>query len=248
MNKVIFKFNLFALSFLISGSSVAKPTHVPNIVNSINTTFANELGLNVDDKIKQENFDEVAPTSQKLNQYPKKDFLSLQGGVNGGGGNQIGDQLYDLYEGSRHTISEQEILSKIDSRLKALDVLPRFVDLLKNLVTKRRWYFVDQPLINLPPSYTGIYQRTEQVAIQTTQTVLIDINLYKKMNPQSQLALFVHEILTTYYLDRTHGEAAEELSPANVRAAVRLIMAEPLPEPEDLSNQIDSLGFGKFYP
>ncbi|MGZ3747674.1 MAG: hypothetical protein ACXWRE_09890, partial [Pseudobdellovibrionaceae bacterium] len=157
MNKVIFKFNLFALSFLISGSSVAKPTHVPNIVNSINTTFANELGLNVDDKIKQENFDEVAPTSQKLNQYPKKDFLSLQGGVNGGGGNQIGDQLYDLYEGSRHTISEQEILSKIDSRLKALDVLPRFVDLLKNLVTKRRWYFVDQPLINLPPSYTGIY-------------------------------------------------------------------------------------------
>lgn len=117
------------------------------------------------------------------------------GGVDdGGGGNGVAGKPLESYAIDVRQIYEfKEIVVPIILSLK--DKFPNLAADLTYIASERSWYLVPVKLNQISSIGIGTYFQTDQMAIQSTNDIWIDSNIYKEMDSISKAKLIVHELL-----------------------------------------------------
>lgn len=140
-------------------------------------------------------------------------------------------------------IEKQELVRKVDkrlARLKAVD--PELALSIKRDIEELDWYFVDQPLTELPFTRTKIPFKATQTMLQIDDNVFVERASYNSMeSDDAQADLLIHEVFMRRFL-KLEG-VSNKITKGSIFKAVDLITKEKLGTKKELDAAFERLGF-----
>lgn len=118
-----------------------------------------------------------------------------QGGTDStGGGNGINGKPLDDY-----IFNVRKIPAYINYVVPLIEDLslyyPELAADFHHLSIERDWYFLPTDLDQISKKILGVYARTDQIALQDLNKIMINSHMFDKMQEQDQATLLVHEIV-----------------------------------------------------
>lgn len=132
---------------------------------------------------------QTAPVSESLRNEMQQGGTDSTGGGNGVKGKPLDDYILNLTEIPAFTNLVQPLIKDLSQNYPALAAD------FYHLSIERDWYFVPTNLDQISKSILGVYARTDQMALQDLNKIMIDTNLFEQMQERDQAILLIHEIV-----------------------------------------------------
>lgn len=137
------------------------------------------------------------------------------GGGNGIQGKPLDDYILNVREATAFTNYVTPLIQ--DLSLNYPELAADFY----HISIERDWYFVPTDLDQISKNILGVYARTDQMALQDLNKVMVDSHLFNKMQERDQAILLVHEVIMGIRLLKY--KKTQDLCMAN---AARVIVSE----------------------
>ncbi|KYG65683.1 hypothetical protein AZI86_00995 [Bdellovibrio bacteriovorus] len=218
--------------------------------------FAHANDLSTEEKAQLRELQERAQAWGQDKAEIRERLLQRQGGSDAGGGNFVGDELFDDYENKgSEKISVAELSAAADIYLKPLEAkMPSFAKMLRKGIKGTTWYLEPKEMAQTGACLNQTTLSVNRVvrACQSKLAVRIDKE-FIKANQKSFPALVIHELLVYQMIHRTsdpHDVNEENYHPdrindEGVREVSRAIRNPDITESE-LQTAVKRAGFGSF--
>lgn len=117
----------------------------------------------------------------------------MGGGDLGGGNGILGKPLETYRIRIDHTEEFRDFLQPVLMRVEKK--LPLLALEMWHVIQRRAWYFVPVKLQTLPADLIAVGFATEQLALQTHQSVWFDMDEFRKMDRRARAQLLLHEVV-----------------------------------------------------
>lgn len=132
---------------------------------------------------------QAAPVTESQRNELQQGGTDNTGGGNGIEGKPLDDYILSIRELSAFSNVVQPLINDLSQNY------PELAADFYHLSIERDWYFVPTDLDQISKNILGIYARTDQIALQDLNKIMVDSNLFTEMKEHDQAILLVHEIV-----------------------------------------------------
>lgn len=132
---------------------------------------------------------QTAPVTESYRNEAQQGGTDSTGGGNGIQGKPLDDFILNVSETPAFISFVKPVIQDLSQNY------PELAADFYHISIERDWYFVPTDLDQISKNILGVYARTDQMALQDLNKVMVDSNLFAQMQERDQAILLVHEIV-----------------------------------------------------
>lgn len=138
---------------------------------------------------KQVTIIQTAPVAESQRTELQQGGTDSTGGGNGIQGKPLDDYILNIRELPAFTNHIKPLIQDLSQNY------PELAADFYHLSIERDWYFVPTDLDQIAKNILGVYARTDQIALQDLNKIMVDSQLFAQMQEHDQAVLIAHEIV-----------------------------------------------------